>query len=370
MGNGVQRHSDNQTLVKRLLSLIEAMFLNPYLNLSPKPFVSMITYIVFVSLLNYFHFQLSHLVTALLSILKSDRDTTPSLNNHLEHAAQVLKMALTKWTTPVNQLKHQTHKALREYLNDPKSTWASQFGILTALCHLGPEVLIECVLPQMDRYLTSIEAKLSSQTPSKDDKSWLQTLHGTLLLASRSILNHLKKRTCQDAISEVYAMMFKHFGDALFFSPALSTPTISRMATKSSSSCTLNESASRLKIRALSAPIAINNRFGNLFGEDSPMINGWQEELKLVKFSPSSNQQFECVNDGIEINPKIVFNVRSLVSWPDDRLKRKKRLQQPRHHSSFKSFGGCIGKRLGVKNFARSSRQKMLSSSYLTNVIL
>ena len=41
VGNGVQRHSDNQTLVKRLLCLIEAIFLNPYLNLSPKPFVRM-----------------------------------------------------------------------------------------------------------------------------------------------------------------------------------------------------------------------------------------------------------------------------------------------------------------------------------------
>lgn len=322
------------------------------------------------------HFQLSHLVTALLSILKSDKR-----DNHLEHAAQVLRMALTKWATPVNQLKHQTHKALREYLNDPKSSWASQFGTLTALCHLGPEVLIECVLPQMDRYLTSIEAKLSFQglsSKEEDCKNWLQTLHGTLLLASRSILDHLAKQsTCHDAILEVYAMMFKHFGDALFFSQSSpSIPTLSQTTgtLKSCSSSALSESPSRLKIRPLqAAPMAINNRFGNFFGEDSPMINGWQAEELMIKFSPSSNQEFECVNHGIDINPKIVFNVRSLVAWPEDRLKRRKfRLQHSRHHSNFKNFGGCIGKRLGVKNLARSSRQKMLSSypSSLTNLIL
>ena len=44
VGNGVQRHSENQTLVRRLLYLIEAIFLNPYLNLSPKPFVSNLSF--------------------------------------------------------------------------------------------------------------------------------------------------------------------------------------------------------------------------------------------------------------------------------------------------------------------------------------
>ena len=59
VGNGIQRHSENQTLVKRLLVLIEALFINPYLNMSPKPY-------------------LSHLVTALLSILITDRSNRSS----------------------------------------------------------------------------------------------------------------------------------------------------------------------------------------------------------------------------------------------------------------------------------------------------
>ena len=40
IGTGMQRNQDNQVLVMRLLTLIEALFVNPHLNLSPKPYVS------------------------------------------------------------------------------------------------------------------------------------------------------------------------------------------------------------------------------------------------------------------------------------------------------------------------------------------
>ena len=36
----MQKHSENQVLIKRLLCLCEALFINPHLNLSPKPYVS------------------------------------------------------------------------------------------------------------------------------------------------------------------------------------------------------------------------------------------------------------------------------------------------------------------------------------------
>ena len=52
--NGMQRHCENKTLMFRLLSLLQAVFSNSSLNLSPKPY-------------------LSHLVTALLSSLIVDR---------------------------------------------------------------------------------------------------------------------------------------------------------------------------------------------------------------------------------------------------------------------------------------------------------
>ena len=51
---GMQKHCDNKVLMRRLLSLLQSLFTNPSLNLSPKPY-------------------LSHLVTALLSSLIVDR---------------------------------------------------------------------------------------------------------------------------------------------------------------------------------------------------------------------------------------------------------------------------------------------------------
>ena len=51
---GMQKHCENKVLMRRLLSLLQSLFTNPSLNLSPKPY-------------------LSHLVTALLSSLIVDR---------------------------------------------------------------------------------------------------------------------------------------------------------------------------------------------------------------------------------------------------------------------------------------------------------
>ena len=45
IGNGMQRHNDNPILIARLLTLLEAIFINPHLNLSPKPYVNCIYYI-------------------------------------------------------------------------------------------------------------------------------------------------------------------------------------------------------------------------------------------------------------------------------------------------------------------------------------
>jgi hypothetical protein len=85
--------------------------------------------------------QLSHLVTALLSSLITDRpgrernDSSANVfkMDHVQHAAQILKHVLDAWATPVNQLRSQTHRALREYLNDGKISYASHYGALSAM---------------------------------------------------------------------------------------------------------------------------------------------------------------------------------------------------------------------------------------------
>ena len=68
---------------------------------------------------------------------------------------------LNRWATPVNQLRSQTHRALREYLKDEKISYSSHYGALCALIALGPAVLDECLLPQMDQYLNNTKEKVS-----------------------------------------------------------------------------------------------------------------------------------------------------------------------------------------------------------------
>ena len=43
--NGMERNSDNPVLLIRFLALLEAIFINPYINLSPKPYVSTMNFL-------------------------------------------------------------------------------------------------------------------------------------------------------------------------------------------------------------------------------------------------------------------------------------------------------------------------------------
>ena len=56
IGNGMQRHNDNPILIARLLTLLEAIFINPHLNLSPKPYVNCIYYFYYIYIDNYSSF--------------------------------------------------------------------------------------------------------------------------------------------------------------------------------------------------------------------------------------------------------------------------------------------------------------------------
>lgn len=80
----------------------------------------------------------------------------------------------------MNLLRSQTLRALRDYLKDRNISYrycfsvanstkvsfliysfiSSQFGALSALMALGPEVLEECLLPQMEQYLNILSDKL------------------------------------------------------------------------------------------------------------------------------------------------------------------------------------------------------------------
>ena len=71
---------------------------------------------------------------------------------HVPMAANILRHALDRWSTPVNLLRGQTLKALVAQFNDAGLSFVSHYGALRALIALGPRVLEEQVLPHLDRY--------------------------------------------------------------------------------------------------------------------------------------------------------------------------------------------------------------------------
>lgn len=296
--------------------------------------------------------------------------------DYVQHAGQILKLALDNWATPVNQLRSQTHKALREYLNDPKSSLASQYGTLSAMICLGPEVIKECVLPQMDRYLTSIEAKideasttarqtnghLGSYHDPADHHQRLEALHlmkSTLLLACRSILSNQKGD--KKSFSDIYTMMYKHFGDSLLM-------TSFKANQGSSSESVQVEAPGRLLVRPLNCrPSPHMTDMDHLLG--GPFVNGLQdhgEDMDLdhpLPLSPSVLREFQCAKP-LTIRP--LRPIRLACGSPL-MMTHKKKLEQKHVSSEFKAFQGCVGKRMG-QNLLKRRLKKVHSYSLFTSI--
>ena len=170
----------------------------------------------------------------------------------------------------VNQLKLQTQTALMGQFNHPKRSIVSQYGALTALIALGPQVLESCVWPQMDKYLNSLEAKFNEKgqfvmsnghsfqdrhTPHSNKRQDLALIWGTFLLAARSMLHSANSTSIQDSSKlatkdnncthQIYQTIFKHFGDSVLCNiplPKMKTTNVSP---------DFESSGTRLRIRPL-----------------------------------------------------------------------------------------------------------------------
>ena len=116
-----------------------------------------------------------------------------------------------RWATPVNQLRSQTHRALREYLKDTKISYSSHYGALSAMIALGPEVLEDCLIPQMEEYVKATKEKMKTTEDeqlasvasfNKRDAGFydnqkrkiiLNVMWGTLITAGRLILSYYSR---------------------------------------------------------------------------------------------------------------------------------------------------------------------------------
>lgn len=304
---------------------------------------------------------------------------------HVNYAAQTLKLALDKWATSVNQLRLQTHKALKEVLSDPKRTLPSQFGALSALTVLGPKVLVQCVLPHMDRILSGLDMKkldnngvmtnghFPGQNLRYQEKQDLMLMHCTFLAAARSMLNYFSVAKNGEKLAEMYAIFSKHFGDEL---------SMANLAKFHDESFPETDVAGRLKIRCFFKcmdknfvepqrfPNELNDIFDDPFGTHNGIMDIDNDDSALKIVSNSVRNQFECVKINVlKVNPKIRFNVRALNAWPEERLKKK--IIGEKSKFTNKNLSGFVGKRLGHP-LSRSERKRklaLLTGNFETSVL-
>ncbi|TRY71984.1 hypothetical protein TCAL_03953 [Tigriopus californicus] len=215
---GIQKHADDKLFTTRILDLIQALFTNPYLNFSPKPY-------------------LSHLVTALLSTLITDRRAPHNRPNgelpnnvsdihsndlnfeHVSTAARILKHVLDKWSTSVNQLAVQTHKALKDSLMDEKTSSPSQYGALYALYTLFKsdfEPILSIYIRRLDAEMTE-----SSRDPLKLRLYSLARDFALVILRRQNKLGE-----GQSDGSRLYQEFYEYFGDSLAMFPLVPVPQV------------------------------------------------------------------------------------------------------------------------------------------------
>lgn len=224
---GMKKFAEKPQLSIRLLRLMSSIFSNPFLNLSPKPY-------------------LSHLVTALLTTILSSISPNSSV---VHFAGNILCSALSRWATPVNQLQSQTLRHLREFVSVERSGGGgviyqvspqTQYGALTTLTTLGPTVLCESLSPwpqQLSDQLTSGHTQQGSQ------------LWGAVLRAGTAILNYWLSNPEDCSPSwELYGELYVIFGDSMLQELKF---LYSDQSHNSISHSKLSEQPGRLRLRKL-----------------------------------------------------------------------------------------------------------------------
>jgi len=198
---GMKKYPDKPQLTIRLLRLMSALFSNPHINLSPKPY-------------------LSHLVTALLTTILGQEIS--STVEHIPLAASILSLALARWATQVNQLRSQTLRHLREFVSMERGgvSAQAQYGAIVTLTMLGPDVLCDSLSPWPHHLATQLDT-LSTQK----HENMVPLLWAAIRSAGATIINHWLEESGHCTPSwHLYGELYSYFGPTLTQEIALMAP--------------------------------------------------------------------------------------------------------------------------------------------------
>jgi len=224
----MKRFQSKTMLQTRMLRLISAIFSNPHLNLSPKPY-------------------LSHLVTALLETVLCNNLVSVG---QVTLASSVLSLALARWATPVNQLKVQTINHLRDTVtlvsNDRNHVQGlKQYGALTCLSLLGPSLLCDSLHP----WPPQLWSHMDTISRTRTEVASLQW--AAIRTAGARIINHwiVNSEHAQNSNPNwtFYQDLYKYFGESLVPHLKLISKCFDSKAAKKA--CKIPEIPGRIRLR-------------------------------------------------------------------------------------------------------------------------
>ena len=236
---------------------------------------------------------------------------------------------------------------------------------------LGPQVLDECLVPQMQSYILRIQDKMQSANEAvspasnlyerQERKEVLNLMWNTLVLASRSLLSHYAettetKRESAPSRLKVYQMLVENFGDSLAMT---NTNNFQPKSVKP------KRLLGRLRVRCLNGKPSFDYEDPMDIFDDDIFIN--QNPHQTVAISPKVISEFELRETRtVEIYKPIYCK---FDGFHQPKLRRSRKLIMP-------SFDGkkrgnnfvAIARRMGTP-LSRTSSQDIRNSCCIDTVL-
>ncbi|KAL5008417.1 hypothetical protein ScPMuIL_013998 [Solemya velum] len=181
VSNGVKKVSHDISQLTKLLHTVKALINNPNLYLEPHPYLSLLVKGVM------------YCVTEPLAA-----SINPT-NDHWvlrDYAARLLGQIVHCWSSPVNHLRYNTVKTMKEVLYDHTKPFCSHYGAVMGLLSLGYQCLEDVLVPHLSSYwphLSSVlEDPCSGSALARSDAS---KVYGAILLSVELLIQKKMKET-------------------------------------------------------------------------------------------------------------------------------------------------------------------------------
>ncbi|XP_071079391.1 TAF6-like RNA polymerase II p300/CBP-associated factor-associated factor 65 kDa subunit 6L [Haliotis cracherodii] len=225
VANGVKTVSHDLCQLTKLLHTVKALVHNPHVYLEPQPYLNLLVQAV------------------LYCVLEPLAASIYPRNDHWllrDYAARLLAQIVTRWSSPLNHLRYNTEKNLKETLHDLTKPHCSHYGAIMGLLSLGCKQVEEIIVPHLSSFMPRLCATMEDLSVGNAiSRADAFKVHGALLLAAELVLkrrnNDFEKQyfqadaedsgtlensgmesvVCKKTPCEIYKELYEYFGDSL-----------------------------------------------------------------------------------------------------------------------------------------------------------